>query len=44
MKLCKTMQTFMNFVDRFPNHYNEIIMMFNYKLNELTEPELWENK
>lgn len=44
MKLCKTMQTFMNFVDRFPEHYNEIIMMFNYKLNELTDPELWANK
>ena len=44
MKLCKTMQTLMNFMDRFPNHYNEILIMVNYKLTELKNPELWENK
>lgn len=44
MKLCKTMQTLMNFLDRFPDHYNEILIRINYKLNKLTNPELWENK
>lgn len=43
MRLCKTMQTFMDFMDRFPEHQDEILIMSGYKLTNLTNPALWEN-
>lgn len=43
MRLCKTMQTFMDFMDRFPEHQEEILIMSGYKLTNLTDPLLWEN-
>ena len=43
MRLCKTMQTFMDFMDRFPKHQDEILIMSGYKLTNLTNPALWEN-
>ena len=43
MRLCKTMQTFMDFMDRFPEHKDEILIMSGYKLTNLTNPALWEN-
>ncbi len=44
MKLCKTMQTLMDFIDSFPSHREDIICMMNYKLKELTDSQLWENQ
>lgn len=44
MKLCKTTQTLMNFIDSFPSHREEILEMFNYKLKELMDTTLWNQK
>lgn len=40
-KLCKTMQTFIAILERFPKHKNELLEMFNYKLKNLKNPSLW---
>lgn len=44
LKLCKTMQTFVNFLNRFPLHKKEMLDMFDYKLKELVDPTLWTEK
>lgn len=44
LKLCKTMQTFVNFLNRFPLHKKEMLEMFDYKLKELVDPTLWTEK
>ncbi len=44
MRLCKTMQTLVSFIDRFNEHKADILKMFDYKLTTLTNPKLWENK
>ncbi len=44
MKLCKTMKTLMDFIDRFSSHRTEILEMIDYKLKDLTNPELWEGQ
>jgi hypothetical protein len=41
MKLCKTMQTLMDFMNKFQEHREELLEMFNYKLKELVNPTLW---
>lgn len=43
MRLCKTMQTFIDFMDRFPEHREDILQMCSYKLNNLVNPDLWAN-
>lgn len=42
IKLCKTMQTLIDFIDRFPSHREEIREFMGYKLKSLTNPKLWE--
>ena len=42
MKLCKTMQSLIDFIDSFPLNRAEILEMFNYKLKTLENPTLWE--
>ena len=42
LRLCKTMQTLVDFMNRFPLYKDEILQMFNYKLKDLTNPKLWE--
>ena len=44
LKLCKTIQTFVNFLNEFPQHREEILKMFNYKLKDLVNPTLWTKK
>lgn len=44
IRLCKTLQTLVIFFDRFPMYRNDIIKMFNYKLSDLVNPKLWEEK
>lgn len=43
MRLCKTMRTFMDFMERFPEHQDEILIMSGYKLTSLADPSLWVN-
>ena len=40
-KLCKTMRTFVELLDKFPEHKAEILEMSHYKLKELINPDLW---
>ena len=40
-KICKTLQTFLEVLDLFDEHRNELLEIFNYKMAELTDPNLW---
>lgn len=42
LRLCKTVQTLVDFMNRFSMNRNEIIEMFSYKLSNLINPQLWE--
>ncbi|MCD7721896.1 MAG: hypothetical protein LUI09_06660 [Prevotellaceae bacterium] len=42
MKLCKTMRTLCDFIERFAAYGEEIVEMIHYKLKDLTNPKLWE--
>lgn len=44
LKLCKSLQTLVNFMNKFPENREEILKMFNYKLKDLKNPELWIEK
>lgn len=39
--LYKSLKTFIEFIDAFPHHREEILAMFNYKLKNLIDPTLW---
>ena len=41
IKICKTLQTLLDFLDRFDEHREELLEMFNYKLKDLKDPNLW---
>lgn len=40
-KICKPLQTLLDFLDRFDEHREELLEMFNYKLKDLKDPNLW---
>ena len=42
-KICKTLQTLLDTLEMFPEHREELLEMFNYKMSDLINPELWEN-
>lgn len=42
IRLCKTLRTLMEFIERFPTHRTEILEMMDYKLKDLTNPNLWD--
>lgn len=42
LRLCKTLQTLVEFMKKFPMHKEEMLRMFNYKLKDLVNPKLWE--
>ena len=44
MKICKPLQTLLDVLDRFPEHRDELLKMFDYKLKNLVNPSLWERK
>lgn len=44
MKICKPLQTLLDVLDRFPEHREELLEMFDYKLKNLANPSLWERK
>jgi len=41
IKLCKTMQTLVDFMNKFQEHREELLELFNYKLKELVNQTLW---
>ena len=41
IKICRTLQTLLDFLDRFDDHREELLEMFNYKLKDLKDPSLW---
>ena len=40
-RLCKTIQTLVDFMSKFQENREELLEMFNYKLKELENPTLW---
>jgi hypothetical protein len=40
-KICKPLQTLLDFLERFDEHREELLEMFNYKLKDLKDPNLW---
>lgn len=44
LRLCKTIQTLIHFMNKFSVNKNEMIEMFNYKLSNLVNPQLWGEK
>lgn len=41
IKLCKTMQTLVDFMNKFQEYREELLELFNYKLKELVNQTLW---
>lgn len=41
-KICRPLQTILDVLDMFPEHREELLEMFNYKMSELKDPQLWE--
>lgn len=44
LRLRTALNTLMSFVERFPMHRKEILTMFSYKMKDLINPSLWEQK
>lgn len=42
MKLCLPVKTILDILDAFPEHRDNLIEMFSYKMSELKNPALWE--
>ena len=42
VKMCLPLKTVIKTLEKFPNHRNELIEMFNYKMTDLRDPKLWE--
>jgi len=43
-KINKCVQTVLDMLDMFPEHREELLEMFNYKMSNLRDPKLWEQK
>ena len=41
-KNCRTLQTLLDTLGMFPEHREELLEMFNYKMSNLRDPKLWE--
>ena len=41
-KISRPLQTFLDVLDMFHEHREELLEMFNYKMSELKDPKLWE--
>lgn len=41
-KICRTLQTILDVLKMFPEHRGELLEMFNYKMENLINPQLWE--
>ena len=42
VKMCGPLRDIVDILDMFPEHREELIEMFNYKMSELVNPKLWE--
>lgn len=40
-KICKTLQTLLDTLEMFPEHREELLEMFDYKMQNLINPSLW---
>ena len=41
VKMCLPLQSVMRTLERFPEHKDELLEMFNYKMENLINPQLW---
>ena len=41
-KICRPLQTVLDILDMFPEHREELLEMFDYKMSELKDPRLWD--
>ena len=44
IKMCLPLKTILNVLNIFPDHKQELVEMFNYKMDNLINPQLWEVK
>ena len=44
IKMCLPLKTILKVLDMFPDHRADLVEMFNYKLENLINPQLWEGK
>lgn len=42
VKMCLPLKTILKTLEKFPEHREELIEMFNYKMTDLRNPKLWE--
>ena len=42
IKMCLPLKTIMRTLKKFPQHQEELLEMFNYKMENLINPQLWE--
>jgi hypothetical protein len=42
VKMCLPLRDIVDVLDMFPEHRDELIEMFNYKMMDLINPALWE--
>lgn len=42
VKMCLPLQSVMRTLEKFPKHREELFEMFNYKMANLINPQLWE--
>ena len=43
VKMCLPLQSVMRTLEKFPQHREELLEMFNYKMSNLLNPKLWES-
>lgn len=41
VKMCLPLRTLMKTLDKFPEHREELLEMFDYKMTDLVNPKLW---
>jgi hypothetical protein len=41
--MCKTLKTFITFLDKYKSERKELLELFNLKMSFLKDPSLWEN-
>lgn len=41
-RICRTLQTLLDTLEMFPEHREELLEMFNYKMSNLKNPKIWE--
>lgn len=41
IKICRPLQTIISILEKYPEHKDELLEMFNYRLRDLVNPALW---